>query len=238
MARIADADDVAAEARGQEEVEKGADQQRAQSAARCEKSAPCSSRISFQRLAENRKPKACRAKASSSSGQGGGADDREDLARPGDDQDQVQQQAETEDELEQRKKRFSFSCVVPGMKFFIGLQQVAEVQRGVFFGRGQAGMAQQLLDDAQVRPPLQQVGGEGMAQQVGMDMRAGNGSGCGRPAAGCARPSAAEAAAAGIDEDQVLRRRELQAQALQVAPHDRGGLLVKGDDAFLSCPCP
>ena len=38
---------------------------------------------------------------------------------------------------------------------------------GVYLGRGQAGVAQQLLHTAQIRAPVQQVRGEGMPQRVG-----------------------------------------------------------------------
>lgn len=40
---------------------------------------------------------------------------------------------------------------------------------GVDLGRGDVGVAQQGLDDAQVGAALQQVGGEGVAQDMGAD---------------------------------------------------------------------
>ena len=49
----------------------------------------------------------------------------------------------------------------------IGGQQAGGVDLGVFLGGGQAGVAQQLLDGAQVGPGPQQVGGEAVAQGVG-----------------------------------------------------------------------
>ena len=44
---------------------------------------------------------------------------------------------------------------------------------GVHLGRGQAGVAQQLLDHPQVGPPVEQVGGVGVAQGVGVGGRGG-----------------------------------------------------------------
>ena len=38
---------------------------------------------------------------------------------------------------------------------------------GVDLGRGDVGVAQHLLDGAQIRPAIQQMGGEGVAQHMG-----------------------------------------------------------------------
>ena len=48
----------------------------------------------------------------------------------------------------------------------IGAQKALGVDAGVFLGRRQAGVAQQLLDGAQVGAAAEQVGGEGMAHGV------------------------------------------------------------------------
>lgn len=58
------------------------------------------------------------------------------------------------------------------MKFFIGFEQIAKIQSGVFFGSSQIGMPQQLLDNPQIRSPLQQVRSKRMAEQMGIDMLA------------------------------------------------------------------
>ena len=121
-------------------------------------------------LGRKKESKSVQGKSQQQHGPGRILDDRDDLPRPGDGKDQVEQQAEAENEFQQKKRAFCSSWMVPGMKFFIGFQQVGKIQGGVFFGGGQVGVPQQLLDDPQVRPPLQQVGGERMAQQVGMDV--------------------------------------------------------------------
>src|ERR1039457_5686979 len=41
---------------------------------------------------------------------------------------------------------------------------------GIDFGRADAGMAEQLLDDAQVRAVIKQMGGKAVAQHVGGDV--------------------------------------------------------------------
>ena len=44
--------------------------------------------------------------------------------------------------------------------FLVDFEELFEVDVRVFLGRGQARMAQELLDDAQVRAPAEEVGGE------------------------------------------------------------------------------
>ncbi len=50
------------------------------------------------------------------------------------------------------------------MALAVGLQELAEVEMNVFLRGGQAFMAQQLLNDPQVRPPAEKMRGEGMPE--------------------------------------------------------------------------
>ena len=59
------------------------------------------------------------------------------------------------------------------MAFFVDLEEMAEVQVGVFLGCRQAFMAQKLLNDTQVCPPAQKVGSERVAERVGADSSLG-----------------------------------------------------------------
>ena len=52
------------------------------------------------------------------------------------------------------------------MGLVINLGQVIDIEMGVFLSGGQADVAQQFLDGAQVRAHLQQMGGERVAQGV------------------------------------------------------------------------
>ena len=53
------------------------------------------------------------------------------------------------------------------MRLSVNLQQALDVHVGVDLRRGERGVAEQFLDDAQVGPGFQQVGGEGVAEGVG-----------------------------------------------------------------------
>ena len=61
------------------------------------------------------------------------------------------------------------------MKLAVHLAQPLMVQMSVNLGRGDVGMPQHFLDDAQIRPPGQQVRGEAVAQQVRMDLQIDHG---------------------------------------------------------------
>ena len=49
----------------------------------------------------------------------------------------------------------------------VNVEQVRRVDRGVYLGRRQAGMAEQLLQRAQVGAAAEQMGGEAVAQRMG-----------------------------------------------------------------------
>ena len=54
----------------------------------------------------------------------------------------------------------------------MGLDNFAQVilgDMGIDLGRGNVGMAEQSLDDAQISPAFKQMRGEGVAQDVGAD---------------------------------------------------------------------
>ena len=77
-------------------------------------------------------------------------------------------------------------------------------EMGVDLGRRQAGVAEQLLDRAQIRPSFQQVRGEGVAQ--GVRTGAGRGAGGSHPPLDhepC--PSRAERAAGAVEEHRRAR---------------------------------
>jgi len=56
------------------------------------------------------------------------------------------------------------------MSLAVDLLQLLGGQVSVSLGGGEAAMTQQLLDGAQVRPSIEQMGGKGMAQGMGGDM--------------------------------------------------------------------
>lgn len=60
------------------------------------------------------------------------------------------------------------------------MRQVLARDVGVDLGRGDVGVAEQGLDDPKVRAAFQQVGGEGVAQDVGADLLAVDAGGDGR----------------------------------------------------------
>ena len=53
---------------------------------------------------------------------------------------------------------------------FVNGEQLLQVDVGVFLGRGQAGVPEELLDGAQVGAAAEEVRGEGMAERVGADL--------------------------------------------------------------------
>src|SRR5207245_9654508 len=57
----------------------------------------------------------------------------------------------------------------PWVRLVVGLHQPVERDVGVALGRGQRGVAEQLLDRAQVRAAVQEVGRTGMAARVRRD---------------------------------------------------------------------
>ena len=63
----------------------------------------------------------------------------------------------------------------PRVRLVMDRAQARDGDVGVKLGGGQAAVAQQLLDDAQIRPALEQVGGGAVAQAVRPDVgSAGN----------------------------------------------------------------
>ena len=56
------------------------------------------------------------------------------------------------------------------MVFAVDLTQAAGGDVGIDFGRADAGMAEQLLNDAQVSPVIEEMGRKAVAQRVGGDV--------------------------------------------------------------------
>ena len=77
--------------------------------------------------------------------------------------------------------------------------EMLEIQVGIDLSGGQAGMAQHLLHRAQIAGGLQHVGGEGMAQGVGMHMGR-DAMSRRQPLQGQAHRRGADAAAAGAEK--------------------------------------
>src|SRR6266705_516867 len=71
----------------------------------------------------------------------------------------------------ERKIMGSLLVMRPRVRLVVGLHQTVERHVRVALGRGQRGMAEQLLDRAQVRAAVQEVGREGMAERVRRDRR-------------------------------------------------------------------
>ncbi len=59
-----------------------------------------------------------------------------------------------------------------GVALLIDLEELTDVQMRVLLGGGQAFMPEKLLDDAEVGPAAQEMGGEGMAKGVRRDVAA------------------------------------------------------------------
>ncbi len=59
------------------------------------------------------------------------------------------------------------------MGLVVHLRQVLKVEVGVDLGGGEAGVAEQFLHRAQVAGGFEQMGGEGVAQQVGVNPAGG-----------------------------------------------------------------
>ena len=57
----------------------------------------------------------------------------------------------------------------PRMRLFVDLQNMARIYVRIALRRGQAGMAEELLDGPQVSPALEQMGGEAMSQAMRAD---------------------------------------------------------------------
>ena len=57
------------------------------------------------------------------------------------------------------------------MRRIIGLRELLQVEVGVALGGAEAGVAQELLDGAQIHAAVQQVGREAVAQGMGADLR-------------------------------------------------------------------
>jgi hypothetical protein len=55
------------------------------------------------------------------------------------------------------------------MAFAVGIKKLAQVEMRILLGRGQALMAQELLDGSQVRAASEKMGSERMAQRMGAD---------------------------------------------------------------------
>ena len=62
------------------------------------------------------------------------------------------------------------------MAFAVDVEEMLDVEVGVVLGRGQALVAEEFLDDAEVGPAVQEMRGEGMAQGVRADLEAEGGS--------------------------------------------------------------
>ena len=58
------------------------------------------------------------------------------------------------------------------MAFLVDVQELLEVEVGVLLRRGQAGVAQELLDDPKIRAPAEEVRSEGVAERMGADLPA------------------------------------------------------------------
>ena len=89
------------------------------------------------------------------------------------------------------------------VRAIIALRQMLEIQMGIDLRGGKTLMAEQLLDRPQVAAGFKQMGGEGVAQQVGMDMlgQALRDGALGQDALHAART---EPCTAMIDEDRAL----------------------------------
>ena len=70
---------------------------------------------------------------------------------------------------------FLLFIIFSRVMFAIAFQQVGKIQGSVLLGRTQPAVAQKFLDDSEVGPTLEEVGGEGMAKQVRIDRTIGTG---------------------------------------------------------------
>src|SRR5439155_2005481 len=71
--------------------------------------------------------------------------------------------------------RLEWTASGPRVASSVGFEQPGPRHVSVALGRGQAGMAEELLDGTDVGPGLQQVGGERVAEGVGAHAPAGQG---------------------------------------------------------------
>ena len=62
------------------------------------------------------------------------------------------------------------------MGLAVGLQELPQVEMRIFLGRRQALVAEELLDDAEVCAPAQEVRSEGVAQGMRADLPADGGA--------------------------------------------------------------
>ena len=67
-------------------------------------------------------------------------------------------------------------CARSRMGLVVDFAEVAPRDVGVDLGGGEAGVAEEFLDGAQVGAGLEQVGGEGVAERVGADAMLGAGA--------------------------------------------------------------
>ena len=109
---------------------------------------------------------------------------------------------------------------------------------GVELGRGEVGVAEHLLDGAQIGAALQQMGGERMAEQVRMDAVRVEPGFLGELAEDQEGAGAGEGAAAGVQEELgPVAAVEVRPAAREVAPQGLGGVPADGNDALLA-PLP
>lgn len=56
------------------------------------------------------------------------------------------------------------------VEIFDGVAEFGAVDMGVDLGGGDVGVSEEVLDDAEIRTPRQEMGGEGVAEHVGVDV--------------------------------------------------------------------
>jgi hypothetical protein len=116
----------------------------------------------------------------------------------------------------------------PGVSLVIDLGQVLKIQVGVDLGGADVGVTQEFLDGAQVAGGFQQVAGEGVAQQVGVQVAAG--ALCRRPVLEALLDGAGvDAAPALADEEGGFPGAGDLPAHLMPAPQGRDGLGTHGD---------
>ena len=106
---------------------------------------------------------------------------------------------------------------------------------GVELGRGEVGVAEHLLDGAEVGAALEQMGGERVAEQVRVNAVRVEPGFLGQLAQDQERARAGERAAAGVQEELgPVAAVEVRPAAREVAPQGLGGVPADGHDALLA----
>src|SRR5690606_7405576 len=119
------------------------------------------------------------------------------------------------------------------MGLVVYLGQVLEVKMGIDLGCADVGVAQELLDAAQVVAGFEEVGGGGMAEQVGVHPGIDTLSFCPVIHARLYRPWCYPSAAL-ADEQRALFRAGQQASLFSPRGQGAEGVLANGDDPFLA----